>query len=105
MLAFGVAVIGRAEGVVAQNLDHPAIGDAPTRALHDHPLKFCLQGHQSGEAAFNLGQLRPGDGISSSAGLVGSVRQAEEIADRFQREAQIEGMPNEGQPFQCLATV
>ena len=50
-------------------------------------------------------QLRPGDGISSSAGLVGSVRQAEEIADRFQREAQIAGMPNEGQPFQCLATV
>ena len=91
--------------MVAQHLDHPAIGDLPACALHDHAFEFGFQRGQPRKAAFNLGQLRPGDGIGGGAGLIRIVRQAEKIADRFEREAQIARMPDEGQPFQRLAAV
>ena len=91
--------------MVAQNLDHPAISDPPARALHNHAFQFGLERRQPREAAFYLCQLRLGDGIGGSAGLVGIVGQAEKIADRFQREAKIAGVPDEGQPFQRLAAV
>jgi len=42
VLAFGVPVIGRTEGMVTQDFDHPAIGNAPARALNDHSLKLGL---------------------------------------------------------------
>ena len=104
-LASCMAMAGRAKRMVAQHLDHPAIGDRPARALHDHAFKFDLQGHQPGEAALNLGQLRARDGVGGGAGLVRIVRKAEEIADRFQRETQIAGVPDEGEPLQRLAAV
>lgn len=91
--------------VIAQHLDHPAIGDLPACALHDHAFKFCLDGPQSSKATFNFRQLRPCDGVRGSAGLIRSVRQAEKIADCFQREAQIARIPDEGDTFHRLAAI
>ena len=100
-----MAVIGRAEGVVAQDFNDPAIGDFPTCTLHDHTFQFGLQSGQARQAAFNLGKLRAGDGIGSGAGLVWPVREAEQVADRFQRETQIARVSDESQTLQRFAAV
>lgn len=91
--------------VIAQYFDDPAVRNAPTRALNDHTFKFGLQSGQARKAAFNLGQLRLRDGIGGGARLIGSVRQTEKVPDRFQREAQIARMPDEGEPFHRLAAI
>ena len=36
-------MIGRTKGMVAQHFDHPAIGDFPACALHDHAFQFGLE--------------------------------------------------------------
>ena len=77
-------VICRTQRMVAQDLDDMTIGNPPARALHDHTFQFYLQSRQAQNAAFHLGQLCLGDGIGGSAGLVGIVRQAEEVADSFE---------------------
>ena len=100
-----MAMVSRAERMVAQNFDHPALGDPAARALHEHAFEFRLEGRQPREAAFDFGELRPGDGIGCGTGPVGLIRQAEQIADRFQCEAQVARMANEGQSFECLAAV
>ena len=104
-LAAGVAVIGRAERMVAQNLDDAAIGDTPARALHHHSFEFGSKRRQPRKAAFDFGQLRRCDGICCIAWLVWPIRQAEEVSDRFERETQISRMPDERQSFQCLLLV
>jgi hypothetical protein len=91
--------------MVAKDLDDPAIGDPPARALHDHALLFRLQRGKAHQATFHLGQLRLGDGVGGSAALVGMVRQAEQVADCLEREAKIAGMPDEGQPLRRLAAL
>jgi hypothetical protein len=53
--------------MVAQNLNDSAIGDPTACTLHDHALKFGFQRSQARKAAFNLGQLRPGDDIGGCA--------------------------------------
>jgi hypothetical protein len=98
-------MIGRAKRMVAQNFDNAAIGDLAACTLHDHSFKFGLQRCQSRKAAFNLCQLSLRDGIGSSAGLIRSVRQAQQVADRFEREAQIAGVPDEGQTLHRFAAV
>lgn len=67
-------MISGAEGVIAKNLDDAAIRNAASGAVHEHPLEFRFQGGQAGKAAFDLGQLRLGDGIDGGTGLVGPVR-------------------------------
>lgn len=84
--------------VIAKRLDHSAIGDGPLRALVDHPFQLYLQRRQPRDPCLDRGQLLPGDGIGSRAGLVGPIGQAQQVADRFQREAEIAGMTDEGQP-------
>ena len=63
-----MAVIGRAEGMVSQHFDDPAVGDLPACALHDHAFEFRFQRGQPREAALDLRQLCLGDGIG---GLIG----------------------------------
>lgn len=91
--------------VIAQHFDDPTVGNFPARALQNHAFKLGLQRGQARKAAFNLGQLRLRDGISGGAGLIGSVRQTEKVPDRFQREAQIARMPDEGETFHRLAAI
>lgn len=98
-------MIGCAKRMVTQNFDDPAIGNLAARTLHDHALEFGFQRGQARKATFDFDQLRPSDGISGGTGLVGIVRQAQEIPDRLEREAQIARMPNEGEPFHRLAAI
>ena len=98
-------VIGRAKRMVAQDLDHPAIGDAAARTLKHHTLQFGFEGRQTRQAALDLDQLRAGDGIGGSTGLVRPIRQAEQIADGFEPKAKVARMADEGQPLQRLAAV
>ena len=51
--------------MVAQHFDHPAIGDFPACALHDHAFQFAFQRRQPRKTAFDLSQLRLGDGIGA----------------------------------------
>lgn len=91
--------------MVAENLDYPAVRDPAARALHHHALKFRLQSGQPRKAAFNLGQLCPCDGIGGGAGLVGFVRQAQEVADCLEREAKVACVTDERQPVERLVSV
>ena len=81
--------------VIAQHLDDPAIGYRVTGTLHHHALQFGFQGHKPRKAALNLGKLRPCNGVCSGAGLIGIVRQAEQIADCLQRKTKLAGMTDE----------
>lgn len=65
-------VVG-AKRVIAQHFDHPAVSNAPSRALNDHTFKFGLQSDQARKAAFNLRKLRPCNGIGGSTGLIRAV--------------------------------
>ena len=91
--------------MVAQHFDHPAIGDFPACALHDHAFQFTFQRRQPRKTAFDLSQLRLGDGIGAGTGLVGLVRQAEEVADCLEAEAQVSGVADEGQPVHRIRPV
>ena len=82
--------------MVAQNFNDPAIGNPTACTLHDHALKFAFQRSQARKAAFNLGQLRPGDDIGGCAGLIGSVRETQKVSDSVQRKTELPRMPDEG---------
>ena len=92
-----MVVLRGAETVVAQNLDHPAVGDGAVGALRDHPLEFRFERPEARDSCADGGKLGSGDGIGGGAGLVGPVRQAEKVADRLEREAEVAGMADEGQ--------
>ena len=91
--------------MVAQHFDHPAIGDFPACALHDHAFQFTFQRRQPRKTAFDLSQLRLGDGIGAGTGLVGLVRQAEEVADRLKGKAEGAGVADEGEAIQSRLPV
>jgi hypothetical protein len=90
-------VVGAAMGMVAQNLDYAAVADAASGALVHHTLQFGLQGLQTRDAAFYCLQLGARNRIDLAAGLLRAVRQAQKVADRFQREAKFTGMADEGE--------
>ena len=89
-------MIGRAKRMVAQNFDHAAIGNLAACTLQDHALEFGFQRGQARKAAFNLGQLRPGDDIGGCAGLIGSVRETQKVSDSVQRKTELPRMADEG---------
>lgn len=73
-------MIMRALPMIAQNLDHPAIGNGAMRALHDRALQLLLQRFQLGDTRLNGGQLRLGNRIGSRTGQFTPIPQAEQIA-------------------------
>jgi hypothetical protein len=56
-----------AERVIAEHLDHAALGDASAGALFDHALLLALERLQPGDALLDRGELRPGDGVDGRA--------------------------------------
>ena len=91
--------------MVAENLNHAAIGNHATGALDQHPLQFDRQFCHPRDARLDRGKLRKGDGGGGGAGLVWLVRQAEKVADGIERKARFTRMPNEGQPLMGLSAV
>ena len=87
-----------AEGVVAQDLDDPTVGNAPAPALLDHPFKLATQRLKALDPLFDIAELRFRDGIRGLAGLFGLVAEAQQIAYGLQGEPQCPGVPNECKP-------
>lgn len=56
-LGSGRGVVFVAFRVVAQNLDHAAVGYHSARALHQHPFQLDLQRSQPRDARLNRRQL------------------------------------------------
>ena len=78
-----------AEGVVAQDLDDPTVGNAPAPALLDHPFKLAAQRLKALDPLFDIAELRFRDGIRGLAGLFGLVAEAQQVAYGLQGEPQI----------------
>ena len=89
--------------MVAENLNHAAIGNHATGALDQHPLQFDRQFCHPRDVRLDRGKPRRGDG--GGTGLVWLVRQAEKVADGIERKARFTRMPNEGQPLMGLSAV
>lgn len=83
--------------VIAQHLDHPASFDPPAFALLDHSAQLNLERLQAGDPAFHLAQLGLRDPVGVLAGLVGGIRQAQQLADSIQRKAELPAVPDECQ--------
>src|SRR3546814_4245952 len=84
--------------MVGQNLDDPAVGDLAALALHDHALELPLEGLQARDPRLNKPELRAGYRIGGFAGLRRMIRQAEQLPDRVEREAELPPVSDEGQP-------
>ena len=91
--------------MIAQDLDHTAIGNHAPRALNQHPLQLGLERHEPRNARFDRCKLRRGDGICRRTGLVWPVRKAEQVSDCIEREPKFAGMADEGQPILCLLAI
>ena len=89
--------------MVAENLNHAAIGNHATGALDQHPLQFDRQLCHPRDARLDRGKPRRGDG--GGARLIWLVRQAEKVADGIDQKARFTRMPNEGQPLMGLSAV
>src|SRR3546814_13653 len=83
--------------MVGQNLDDPAVGDLAALALHDHALELPLEGLQARDPRLNKPELRAGYRIGGFAGLRRMIRQAEQLPDRVEREAELPPVSDEGQ--------
>ena len=87
-----------AESVVAQDLDDPALGNAPAPALLDHPFKLAAQRLKALDPPFDIAELRFRYGIRGLAGLFGLIAEAQQVAYGLQGEPQCSGVPDECKP-------
>ena len=68
-------MIGAAQAVIGQGLDHPAFVDDAMGAALDHAQELGAHGFQPGDAAFHIRQLAAGDAVGLGTGLVGTGRE------------------------------
>jgi hypothetical protein len=90
----------RALAVVGQHLDHAALAHLAVPAAGHHQRQLLPQCHQAADARVHIGQACLRNRIGGLAGLAGIVLQGEQRADRIDLEAELPGVPNEGQPPQ-----
>jgi hypothetical protein len=91
--------------MVAQHLQHTAIGRVPAAAFMHHPLQFCPKGLKSGHTLLNLLKLPASDGIGLRARLVRMIAQIEKLTDRVQREPELPRMPDERQTVKLSISI
>ena len=87
-----------AEGVVAQDLDDPAVANAPAPALLGHPFELAAQRLKALDPPFDIAELRFRYGVRGLAGLFGLVAEAQQVAYGLQGEPQCPGVPDECKP-------
>jgi hypothetical protein len=87
----------RSMRVVRERLDNAAVAHAASSTLLDHPLELGLEYREAGEPLFDLRELAPRELIDGIARLLRTIRQAEQLADRLEREAELAAVPDEGQ--------
>ena len=99
-------MVGRlAEGVIAQDLDDAAVGDAPTPALLDHSFELTSQRQKALDPSLDVAELGLGDGVRGLAGLFRLAAEAQQVANGLQWEPQLPGVPDEGKPAYVLGPV
>lgn len=81
--------------MIRENLDDAALGDPAAAALFHHPFKLAFQAHKPSNAVFHLPQLRLGNRVGGLARLRGVIGQAQQGADRIQRESEIASVTDE----------
>lgn len=91
--------------MIAQHLDHTAVGYRSALALREHALEFPLEGLQAGNAPPHGLQLRTGDGVCRIAGRIGVVGKAEQRADGVQRKAKLARVADELEPIDLTAVI
>ena len=90
--------------VIDKCFDDAALGDSPAATTPDHAFEFDCQCLQARDPAFHLLKLPPGDAVDGRAGAVGLVRQAQQLSDSIQREAQFPAVADECQSFKMLTS-
>lgn len=95
----------RALSVISENFDHTAVGDAAVGALFDHALEFEPQRPKMFDTSIDFRELFARDRVGGFTGLIGSIGEAEEVADRFEREAELARVADERQSADVRSAV
>ena len=98
-------MVVQAFGVIAQDLENPAVRCLAAFALAQHPLELAAQRLQAGKALLDLPQLPMGDGVDVPAVVVRTVGKVQELANGVEREAELPRVPDERQAVERRLTV
>ncbi len=91
--------------MVRQDFDDPTLRNLSLPTLRDHALKFRFESCQARYTTFHSLELSPRDLIGGGAGLVGIVRQGQELPNCVQWEAELPAMTDERQPLDIGRTI
>lgn len=84
--------------MVGQRFDDAAVADLAAGALLKHALQLALEHDQPGEAPLDLLELPPRKLIDGIAWLVRAIREAEQLADGFERKSELAAVADESEP-------
>src|SRR6056297_1546406 len=98
-------MLGQAFGMVAQHLEHTAVGSLPAAALMHHPLQFRPQRLEPRQSLLDLFELPTGDCIGLRARLVWMIAQIKKLTDCVQREPELPSMPDERQAVKLTISI
>ena len=96
----GAVFVDGTERMIVQLLDDTAVLDAAAGALIEHAVQLGLECAQPSDALLHLGKAGARDGIGRGAGLAGAFGETEEIADRWNCEAEVARVADEAQPVE-----
>jgi len=90
---------------IGQGFDDATFGNATGGTFLDHSPQLRSDGTERCDAPFDLVKTGFGDPVGCVAGLVRMVLERQESPDRFQVEAELTGMSDEGKPWHGVAAV
>jgi hypothetical protein len=88
--------------VVTEHLNHPAVRDPTVITGINHGHQLSLQGRQTPDHPFNIGESGSCERIRICAGLIRLCLQGEQRPDGIQPETQVPGMPDKPEPADIL---
>lgn len=97
---FGMALI-----VPREDPNHPAISHPATATRARHTLQLMAQQLQTSEAAFDGGEVGACDAVDLGTGLIGIIRQGQQLTDLLEAEPKLPGVADEAQTIQMLGGV
>lgn len=92
-------------GMIPEDRQNPALRHAIVVAGLDHAFQFLFQDPQLGDAFPYRLKMPRRDAVGRRAGLIGRIRQRQQVADILQREAHVAGMADEGQTLDVMLGV
>jgi hypothetical protein len=91
--------------MIAQNLKDPAIRNGIATAFRQHALELLAQGLEPIDPDLDFLQLALRDVVHIRTRPVWVVRQTQQFADRFQREAKLPCVPDERESVEVVLAV